>query len=48
MEEYAQRVERTGGRTIIPPQTLPGGDVMAVMHDPLGIPFGLLSKNTPR
>lgn len=41
--DYVERVERTGGRTIIPPQTLPGGEVIAIMHDPLGIAFGLRS-----
>ena len=41
---YAERVEHLGGRTIIPPQTLPDGAVMAIMHDPLGIPFGLVSQ----
>jgi len=43
---YVERVEELGGRTIIPPQTLPEGAVMAIMHDPLGIPFGLVSKKT--
>jgi predicted enzyme related to lactoylglutathione lyase len=43
---YVERVEQSGGRTIIPPQTLPGGAVMAIMHDPLGIAFGLVSKKT--
>ena len=32
----------SGGTVIIPPQTLPDGDEMAVILDPLGIPFGLM------
>jgi predicted enzyme related to lactoylglutathione lyase len=43
---FVERVEKLGGRTIIPPQTLPDGAVMAIMHDPLGIPFGLVSRAT--
>lgn len=42
--DYVSRAERLGARAIIPPQTLPEGNVLAVMHDPQGIPFGLLSK----
>ena len=30
-----------GGRVIIPPQVLPDGDALAILHDPEGIPFGL-------
>ena len=37
-----RRAEQLGARVIIPPQTLPGGDVLAIMHDPQGIPFGLM------
>lgn len=32
------------GRTIIPPQLLPDGDRIAIMHDAEGIPFGLVQK----
>ena len=40
--EYLERAEKLGARTIIPPQTLPEGDVMAIVQDPQGIPFGLI------
>jgi hypothetical protein len=40
--EYVGKAEKLGARVIIPPQTLPGGDVLAIMHDPQGIPFGLM------
>ena len=43
--DYVSRAERLGARAIIPPQTLPEGDVLAIMHDPQGIPFGLLSRS---
>jgi predicted enzyme related to lactoylglutathione lyase len=42
--ECVERVEKLGGRTIIPPQTLPDGALMAIVHDPLGIPFGLVAR----
>jgi len=43
--DYVTKAERLGARAIIPPQTLPEGDVLAVMHDPQGIPFGLVSRS---
>ena len=43
--DYVTKAEQLGARAIIPPQTLPEGDVLAVMHDPQGIPFGLLSRS---
>ena len=42
MPDYVGRAEKLGARVIIPPQMLPGGDVLAIMHDPQGIPFGLM------
>jgi predicted enzyme related to lactoylglutathione lyase len=41
--DYVQKAERLGARAIIPPQTLPEGGVLAIMQDPQGIPFGLMS-----
>ena len=37
----ATRVVALGGMIILPPQKLPDGDEMAILHDPSGIPFGL-------
>ncbi|MFL5330878.1 MAG: VOC family protein [Gemmataceae bacterium] len=37
----AQKVVALGGKIIIPPQKLPDGDEMAILHDPAGIAFGL-------
>jgi uncharacterized protein len=37
----AKRVVELGGKIIVPPQKLPDGDEVAILHDPAGIPFGL-------
>jgi predicted enzyme related to lactoylglutathione lyase len=42
--EYHERAARMGARTIVPPQALPDGDELAIMLDPSGVPFGLLSR----
>lgn len=36
-----KRVGEMGGKVIIPPQKLPDGDELAILHDCCGIPFGL-------
>jgi hypothetical protein len=30
-----------GARVLIPPQQLPDGDKLAILHDPMGVPFGV-------
>jgi len=30
-----------GAKVLIPPQRLPDGDSLAILHDPMGVPFGL-------
>jgi predicted enzyme related to lactoylglutathione lyase len=35
------RVTELGGKVIVPPQYLPDGDQISILHDPAGIPFGL-------
>ncbi len=42
--DYVARAEHAGARVLIPPQTLPEGGVLAILHDPQGIPFGLVSQ----
>jgi predicted enzyme related to lactoylglutathione lyase len=37
-------VTRHGGSVLIPPQTLPEGDQMAILRDPVGITFGVVAK----
>jgi predicted enzyme related to lactoylglutathione lyase len=39
-----KKAEALGATLLIPPTTLPEGDEMAVMHDPQGMPFGLVSR----
>ena len=37
-----KRVQEAGGAVIIPAQTLPEGDQMAILRDPMGISFGVI------
>lgn len=39
-------ITRSGGNIIMPPQTLPDGDRMAIALDPLGVAFGLWMRRT--
>jgi len=41
VKAHAKKAEALGARVVIPPQTLPGGDEMAVVVDPDGIPFAI-------
>jgi len=41
MAKYVQKASAAGAKVLIPPQKLPDGDEMAILHDPEGIPFGL-------
>ncbi len=38
-----ERATRNGATLVVPPQVLPEGDEMAVLRDPQGIPFGVVS-----
>ena len=42
--ETIEKVNTHGGSVLIPPQTLPGGEQMAVLRDPMGVTFGLVTK----
>jgi predicted enzyme related to lactoylglutathione lyase len=37
----AREAASLGAKVIVPPQKLPDGDEIAILHDPEGIPFGL-------
>jgi predicted enzyme related to lactoylglutathione lyase len=37
-----KRVEAAGGGVLIPPQTLPDGDQMAILRDSQGLSFGVM------
>ena len=36
-----KQAERLGAKVLIPPTVLPGGDEMAVLHDPQGMSFAV-------
>jgi predicted enzyme related to lactoylglutathione lyase len=38
--------QKLGAKLLIPPTMLPDGDEMAVLHDPLGVPFALWRDRT--
>jgi predicted enzyme related to lactoylglutathione lyase len=42
MAEIVGKVTKNGGSVLIPPQTLPAGEQMAILRDPMGISFGLV------
>ena len=42
--ESVKRAEGLGAKLIIPPTTLPEGDVIAVMLDPQGMSFALTKR----
>jgi uncharacterized protein len=44
---HAKQAEQLGARIVIPPQTLPDGDEMAVAVDPDGIPFAMFRGPKP-
>jgi predicted enzyme related to lactoylglutathione lyase len=37
-----EKVTAQGGTVLIPPQTLPQGERMAILRDPMGVTFGVL------
>ena len=41
VEEYVERAVNLGARVLVPTASLPDGDVMAVLVDPIGLPFGI-------
>lgn len=41
--ETIKQVTEKGGGVIIPPQTLPNGERMAILRDPFGISFGVMA-----
>ena len=42
---YVARVEQLGGQIVIPPQTLPDGDEMAIVLDTEGLSLGLVRRH---
>jgi predicted enzyme related to lactoylglutathione lyase len=44
---YVARAATLGAKVLIAPQHLPDGDVMAILHDPAGMSFGILQSAKP-
>jgi uncharacterized protein len=42
VEQSVAKAVELGARVVVPPTTLPDGDVMAVLADPGGVTFGLM------
>jgi len=42
MAKYVEQATKMGAKVLIPPQKLPDGDEMAVLHDPEGMSFGIV------
>jgi predicted enzyme related to lactoylglutathione lyase len=45
VKSHIQKAQELGARIIMPLQTLPGGDEMAIALDPDGIPFGMFRNS---
>lgn len=45
VKAHVKKAEKLGAQIVIPPQTLPEGDEMAVAVDPDGIPFAMFRSN---
>src|SRR3954453_3744974 len=41
MDQTVKRFTDHGGTVLIPPQTLPAGEQMAILRDPFGLTFGV-------
>ena len=48
VEQSVARATELGARVIVPPTTLPEGDVMAVLADPVGVPFVVMRRTDSR
>ena len=47
VEESVAKATALGASVVVPPTTLPDGDVMAVLADPCGVTFGVM-RHLPR
>ena len=43
MANTIRKATENGGSVVIPPQTLPAGEQMAILRDPMGVTFGLMA-----
>ena len=44
VEAHVKRAMELGATLLVPPSVLPDGDVMAVLKDPVGLPFALCMR----
>lgn len=44
VDESVRRAQELGARVLVPPQRLPDGERMAILHDPQGLSFGLVQR----
>jgi uncharacterized protein len=44
VEESVAKATELGARIVVPPTTLPDGDIMAVLADPCGVTFGVMRR----
>ncbi len=42
MSKTVETVAKNGGSVLIPPQTPPQGEQMAILRDPFGLTFGVM------
>jgi hypothetical protein len=45
VKNCVRKAEEMGAKVIIPPTGLPDGGELAVMHDPQGMSFGIMTRN---
>ncbi|GAB3252611.1 VOC family protein [Chitinimonas naiadis] len=43
---YVTQAVELGGSILFPPQTLPGGEVVAIVKDPTGMSFGIMQAGS--
>jgi uncharacterized protein len=46
VESHVQKAAGLGARVLVPTSALPDGDVMAVVLDPVGLPFGIMQRRS--
>ena len=46
VSRYYDLATTLGATSIVAPQKLPGGDELAIMADPFGMPFGIIWKGS--
>jgi len=42
---FSRKAEGAGAKVVIPPTSLPDGSEMAILHDPQGMSFGIVTRS---